>query len=332
MPLLALTLVACGQTTATPAPSPSTPSSAALIAPLAESPATVQNCGETVSYASVPERAVTVDVNITEMMLALGLQDRMAGIGGVSSKGDILPEYQPAFAEVPSISEKYPTLEVLLGANPDFVFAGWNYGFSEEKGLTPAVLNERGIATYILTESCIRKGARPPITIQDTFTDLRNLGAIFRVEDRAAALIAGYEQDLAAIQSTLPKRDTPLRVFVYDSGEATPFTAASEAIPTNLISLAGGANIINDIKDSWVTVGWETVIERNPEMIVIVDYGTPNAEGKQRYLLNNPALANVDAIKNKRFVVLPYAAATPGPRNAAAVRTLAEAFFPEEFQ
>ena len=162
--------------------------------------------------------------------------------------------------------------------------------------------------------------------MDDRYSDLRNLGAILDVEARAETLIADYQSDLAdflASQSALP--DAP-RVFVYDSGEDVPFTAGRYAMPNALIEAAGGTNIMNDFEKSWATVGWEAVVERNPEIIVIVNYGEVTVEQKIEFMMSNPAFADIDAVRNNRFVVLEYVEATPGPRNIAAVKTLAAAF------
>lgn len=323
--LLATLLAACGTEPAQNSGGAASNSEAAEYEPV-----TVENCGERSTYTAPPERAVANDINMTEVMLGLGLEDRMAGIAGVEDKGDILPEYREAFDGVPKISDEYmPGREALLGVEADFVFAGWNYGFSEESGITPESLKELGIDSYAIRESCIKQGPRPPISIQDTYEDISNIGRIFGAEDRARELVEGYEGQVAEVEAGLPSGSDPLRVFVYDSGEDAPFTAGGEAIPNDLISLAGGENVFEDVEDSWTTVGWEEVVERDPEFIVIVDYGTPSAEGKMDYLTSNPALAEVDAVRDRRFVVLPYAAATPGVRNADAVQTLAEAFYPE---
>ena len=121
--------------------------------------------------------------------------------------------------------------------------------------------------------------------------------------------------------------DDPLRVFVYDSGEDTPFTAGFYAMPTALIEASGGTNIMNDFKKSWGTVTWEEVIDRNPEVIVIVNYGNVTADQKKDFMMSNPAFAGIDAIKNDRFVTLEYVEATPGPRNIKAIKKLSEAFW-----
>jgi len=160
------------------------------------------------------------------------------------------------------------------------------------------------------------------------YADLMNLGAIFDVEDKAAELVDGYRADLAAFTDGLETGE-PLRVFVYDSGEDTPFTAGRYAMPTALIEAAGGINIMDDFEKSWATVTWEEVVERNPEVIMIVNYGEVTAEQKREFMMSNPAFADLDAVKNDHFVTLEYVEATPGPRNIQAIKTLAEAFWAE---
>lgn len=301
--------------------------------PAGYEPVTVENCGRETVYEKPPEHAIANDVNVVEMLLALGVEERMAGITGVGGKGEILPELREEFERVPVLAEEYlPGMEAIVGADADFVAAGWNYGFTEESGVTPERLAEFGIDSYAIRESCIRVGPRPDISIEDTYEDVMNLGRIFGVEERAEALVDDYRERVADVRSRLPKDREPLRVFVYDSGEQTPLTAAGEAMPNALISLAGGENIFGDVEDSWATVGWEEVVERDPEFIVIVDYGEPSAEGKISFLKSNPALADVEAIREENFVVLSYAEATPGVRNAAAVEKLARAFHPGSFE
>jgi len=131
---------------------------------------------------------------------------------------------------------------------------------------------------------------------------------------------------LQTFLADLPALETAPRVFVYDSGEDAPFTAGAYAMPNALIEAAGGTNIMNDFEKSWATVGWEAVVERNPEFIVIVNYGEVTADQKREFMMSNPAFADIDAVRNDRFVVLEYVEATPGPRNIEAVKTLAAAF------
>lgn len=291
-------------------------------------PVTVQSCDRQVTFDDPPARAASNDVNLTEMMLVLGLADRMVGYTGISGWNKLDEEMRAGVAELPELSERYPSREVLIGADLDFWFAGWNYGMRVGGEVTPDTLAPFGIAVYELTESCIHIMDRDRIAIDDMFTDIRNLGAIFGVSDRAEALIEGWQAELADIAATIPESD-PLRVFVYDSGEDTPFTAGRYAMPTAMIEAAGGRNIMDDVESSWTRVAWEPVVERDPEVIVIVNYGEVTAEEKIAFMKSNPAFAEIDAVVNDRFVVLEYVEATPGPRNIRAIRTLANAFHSE---
>jgi len=288
-------------------------------------PVTVKSCNRDVTFEAAPNRAVSNDVNLTEMMLALGLTGSMAGYTGVSEWKTLDETLRAGVAELPELSPDYPTKEVLLGADADFYFAGWNYGMKVGGEITPETLAPFGVAVYELTESCIHIMDKPKASIDDLYVDLLNLGKIFGVAERAEALVSAYQAELAAFTATLPK-GTPPKVFVYDSGEAKPFTAGRYAIPTALIEAAGGINIMDDVDSSWVEIGWEPVIERSPDIIVIINYGDVTAEQKADFMRNNPAFKDIPAVKHNRFVTLQYVEATPGPRNIAAIKHLAAAF------
>ncbi len=288
--------------------------------------ATVESCNRTVFFDAPPERAISNDVNLTEMMLVLGLADRMVGYTGISGWKTLDEEMRSGVEELPELSAKYPTKEVIVGADADFFFAGWNYGMKVGGEVTPETLAPFGIKVYELTESCTHIMDKAKASIDDMYADLMNLGKIFDVEDKATALVDGYKAELATFAEGLDAAD-PLRVFVYDSGEDAPFTAGLYAMPTALIEAAGGTNVMNGFEKSWGTVTWEEVVEQNPEVIVIVNYGSVTAEQKREFMMSNPAFADIDAVKNDRFVTLEYLEATPGPRNIKAIKTLAQAFW-----
>src|SRR5690606_19213637 len=244
---------------------------------------------------------------------------------GVSEWKTLDETLRVGVAELPELSPDYPTREVLLGADADFFFAGWHHGLRVGGDVPPEALAPFDIAVYELTESCIHVMDRPKSSIDDMYVDLLNLGRIFGVEDKAEALVASYREELAAFATTLPTGDKP-SVFIYDSGENKPFTAGRYAMPTALIEAAGGTNILDDVEAGWVELGWEAVIERNPDIVVIVNYGEVTAEQKIAFMKDNPAFKDIPAVQNDRFVVLEYVEATPGPRNIAAIKRLAEAF------
>ena len=286
----------------------------------------IQSCNRTVSFNKPPERAISNDVNLTEMMLVLGLTDKMVGYTGISGWKTLDKEMRSGVKKLPELSKKYPSKEVLVGADADFFFAGWNYGMKVGGEVTPETLEPFGIKVYELTESCIHIMKKNKVTMEDMYNDILNLGVIFNVEQRAKNLVNKYKKEIASITSQSQK-SIPLKVFVYDSGEDKPFTAVLYAMPTALIEAAGGKNVMETFKKSWGTVTWEEVIERNPEVIVIVNYGNVTAKQKRKFMMTNPAFAQIDAVKNDRFVTLEYVEATPGPRNIKAIKKLMKGFW-----
>lgn len=288
---------------------------------------TVQSCNRTVTFENPPERAISNDVNLTEMMLVLGLADHMVGYTGISGWKTLDAEMRSGVKELPELSAKYPTKEVLVGADADFFFAGWNYGMKVGGEVTPETLDPFGIKVYELTESCSHVMDKDKASFKDMYADILNLGKIFGVEGRAEILVAEYKSELKNFKANLKTRDEGLRVFVYDSGEDAPFTAGRFAMPTALIEAAGGHNIMDDFNKSWGSVTWEEVVERDPQVVVIVNYGDVTAEQKRDYMMSNPAFKNIAAVKSDRFVTLEYVEATPGPRNIQAVQNLADAFW-----
>ena len=285
----------------------------------------VDSCNRTVTFDNSPKRAISNDVNLTEMMLVLGLSDKMVGYTGISGWKTLDEEMRQGVKQLPELSPKYPSKEVLVGADADFFFAGWNYGMKVGGEVTPETLNPFGIKVYELTESCIHIMNKKKVSMDDMYNDLLNLGRIFQIESRSQKLVDGYKSDLKKFTEKL-ETISPKKVFVYDSGKDTPFTAGRFAMPTALIEAAGGINIMDDFQKSWGTVTWEEVIDRNPEIVVIVNYGKVTAEQKRKFMTSNPAFANIDAVKNNRFVTLEYVEATPGPRNIKAIKKLAKAF------
>ncbi|WP_026621277.1 iron complex transport system substrate-binding protein [Ensifer sp. WSM1721] len=298
-------------------------------APTFAYPITVKSCNRDVTFEAAPKRAVSNDVNLTEMMLALKLQDRMVGYTGVSGWKTLDEKLREHVKALPELSAKYPTKEVLLNADADFLFAGWNYGMKVGGEVTPETLEPFGIKVYELTESCIHVVAKEKPTMEDMFVDLLNLGRIFGVEARAKALVDGYRRQLSEVADKTKAIERPRRVFVYDSGEEKPFTSGRYGIPTAMIEAAGGVNIMADVEKSWTEISWEPVIDRDPEVVVIVNYGEVTAEQKIAFMKNNPAFRNIDAVRNDRFVVLDYVEATPGPRNIDAIERLAKSFHAE---
>ena len=295
-------------------------------------PVTVENCGRTLTFDKAPTHAVVHDLNMSEMAFALGLQPNMAGVTGVSGWYKTTPAFDAAKGTIPELAPKYPTMENLLAAQADFFFAGWYYGMKPGGEVTPDTLKEKGIATYVLTESCAQVDkARPRASMDLLYTDELALGHIFGKDAEARALVDGWKARIGKVAEAV-KGEAPVSVFLYDSGEDKPFTAGKFAMPTALIEAAGGTNILGDLDMSWGTTSWEDVAVKNPQFLILLDYQDGAGYAKLLdFLKAHPAMKETDAVKNERFLPLRYEQITPGPANIEAVEALAKALHSARF-
>ncbi|WP_032403508.1 ABC transporter substrate-binding protein [Rhodococcoides fascians] len=291
----------------------------------------VTNCDEPLTVDGVPKRVVTNDTGITEMMFALGLADRVVGFSAQASKdGDIESSpWKADFEATPDIGDTF-TREAVQAANPDFVFAGWNYGYKESTGLTPDWVRSIGATPYQLTEACrqpgtTQRGIMDPLDA--LYADLENLGDIFDVRDRADDLVAGYREQVAEANATAPAGQDPARMFLFDSATPQPFTSGRTAAPSQIFREAGGSNIFDDIDNSWTTASWEAAAQRDPQVIVIVDYNSgagETVEAKIEQLRQHSLMSGTTAVRENNITALPYAALVEGPRNPQAVTFVAD--------
>lgn len=261
-------------------------------------PYTVSNCGVKTTYQAPPKRAVTMNQHVTEIMLALGLEKSLVGTAYLDDA--VLPAYRAAYDSVPVLAKEYPSKEALLAANPDFVYGGYSSAFAAKDGRGRDDLKRSGIDTRLNTEYC-PSGAP---SVDDLYREVGEIGRTFGVPDRADKWVREARTTVAATEKRL-KGTAPVSVFVYDSGDKTAFTAGGKGIGNDLITRAGGRNVFADLDKAFGDATWEQVVARKPEVVVIYDYGSTTVEQKKKRLLDDPALKDVPAIKNRRFAVMP---------------------------
>lgn len=282
-------------------------------------PVTVENYGRMVTVREMPSRVLTLGPNCTELFIALGLGDKIIGNTLDNHSRGPLPEYAAEYAKVPELNYGSATREAVLTSGADFVFGiDWEFG---DGGLDIKELEENGM--NVLLE---RAG-----TFEEIFDEIRALGKIFKVEERAEQFIEEQRRRIAAVKEKVAGSE-PLRVLVYDSGGSGIFTCTGGSFESLLIERAGGRNIFADLAErQWTTVSYEEAIARDPQLIIIHDYDAPSVEEKIAEIKSNGALAQLDCVREERFVTITLESVLPGARMAYAVERLASAFFPELF-
>ncbi|WP_235201297.1 ABC transporter substrate-binding protein [Microbacterium sp. CH12i] len=92
--------------------------------------------------------------------------------------------------------------------------------------------------------------------------------------------------------------------------------------PQMMMDAAGLTNIAADVDETWSSLSWEVIVDANPDVIVLVDSAWSSAEKKIGMLEANPATAQLPAVLNGRYLIVPFPAGEAGVRNVEAVESL----------
>lgn len=290
-------------------------------------PLTLDNCGTEVTFDQAPERVVTVKSSTLELLVALGLADRV--VGSAFSDGPVPDEIigavpddpAAAAADIEVISDKVPSQEATLALEPDLVFAGWESNLTADGAGDRALLDRLGVGTYVAPAACKSADSMPdPLTFDEVFREFGEAGAIFDVPDAAADLVAAQQAALDAIEPD----DRGLTALWYSSGSDTPYVGAGIGAPQMIMDAAGLENVAADVHDTWTSMGWEAIVAANPDVIVLVDAPWNTADSKIAQLTQNPATAVLPAVQEGRFLVVDFPATEAGVRNVSAVQSLVD--------
>ncbi|GAA1316787.1 ABC transporter substrate-binding protein [Streptomyces sanglieri] len=295
-------------------------------------PVTLKNCGRTVTVDAAPRRAVSVDQGSTEILLSLGLADRMAATATWTDP--VMKGLEKANDEVPRIADNRPSSEKVLDREPDFVSASFESTLAKG-GVAPREQFESlGVPTYVSPADCTGKdnsgggdGARTaPLTMDSVYGEVRDLARVFGVPERGDALVAALRERVKKATEGIDASGTTLLYWFSDS--KAPYLAGCCGAPGIITEELGAKNVFDDTHEEWPQISWETVADRNPDVLVIGDLTrkaqtAESAAKKIEFLESNPATKNMDAVRHKRYVLLSGQAMNPSIRTVEGVERVA---------
>ena len=293
-----------------------------------DEPVVIENMVAATTYEKAPESAVALSYSIAEIMMTLGLEDKIVAIApSMYILDQVSEQYRETVGSFPLLDGEYgvPSLETVLATNAEFVY-GDSYSFYASSVGTREDFEKAGVKIYATEGTCVQDP-----TFENIYNDITNIGKIFRVEDRAAELVAELRKKEASVSAKVTGLD-PVSVFYYDSdtgGGVSMSTIGNTGLQLYMLELAGCKNIFDDTDGEFIMVSWEDVIDRNPEYILVCDYyGSGYAEEKIAEMKNNPDTVDMNAVKNDRFIILPGLAMFPSLECLDAVEQIAAAVHP----
>lgn len=318
---VSMLVAGCGTRTPDPVGTSATPPAGAGF------PIALQNCGIDVEMAAAPARAISVNQPATELMLTLGLADRMVG---TASWNEPVPAHlAEANAKVPELAADFPSLETVLVTEPDFVYATFAYTFSEQGIASRERFAELGIPTYLSSSECSGQQAdqHRALTFEDIYTEIGDIARIFGVDDEAARLTRSLKDRVRSATAGLSTSDTSL-MYWYSATRA-PYIAGCCGAPGMITDAVGARNAFADSRQLWPETSWEAILDRDPDVLVLADLTRGDdgdtAAAKIAFLESDPLARQLTAVREQRYVVVPGTALDPSLRNVDAVEMIAGA-------
>ena len=274
-------------------------------------------------FEKMPERVYAVNPSSVENMIALGLEDKIVKVS-LGSR-DRLTDAGKALYDKLGGQKETLSKEEILNNNIDFII-GWYSTFDDKSLGEVDYWHEKGIKTYIALNSSIKKPA--PNTLEDEYEDIRNLGKIFNVEDRAEALIAEMDKKIASAQEKV-KEKGKTRVIILEVEKENQLRLYGPETIGGIIAEKVGADLLTNEQ----TITAEELINLNPDVIFSVYFGSDTDLTEEfcvQKLMDNPALKSISAIQNQRVypITLSYTYAT-GARTLEAINYISDILYPE---
>lgn len=314
--------------TAAPAPTamPTDMAMAPTAAPAANYPVTIQNCGRTLTFSKAPERIVTTYPNAAELLIRLGVGDKI--VGSMYHKDTpVTAEVAEAFNRIPKQFDKYPAKEELVALKADFALATYDsFDFSGQNGM-PSIDEAAsfGLPVYGISTEC-GGGVKTSATLSMIYDDILNLGKIFDAQAKAQQIVAELKGRVDAVQKAVAGQ-APLKATIYYGGEG-PLGVFTNGIYADLLKLAGGETVFPNEKQNSAEMSVEAFAAANPDVIFVLEYGTP-FDKMREYL--RKTFPNISAVKSNRIVLVDSGTFPPGYRNIEAVEAFAKGLHPEAF-
>lgn len=292
-----------------------------------DEPVTISNCDREATFDAPPQRVISMNDHVTETLIQMGAGDRIVGMG-YGEQDEVLPEVAEQFDAIPSLAEEHPTWEQIVDLEPDMVVGGMSSAFNEKEGRSRDALESEGIDTFLFSEYCGE--GFPDLSMLET--DFEQLGSVLAVEEGARELTERITGELEEVRATLDSAGvdgTP--TFFYDGGEAEPTTIGGVGVGQLIGEYAGADNIFTEGDRPYLKTTWEILGERQPEAIVVLDYGNTPVEDKIAYLEQQPIMSTTPAIRDDRIVVVPLSDFFESSRMTTSAETIARELHPQAF-
>lgn len=270
------------------------------------------DAGVPTTFSTAPARIVSLNPGLTEIVFALGAGNRLVAVDRFSNYPPEAQAVQPHLETYPA-----PSVETIVALKPDLVLS------LADRDDTLNQLRQQGVPVLKLV----------PSTFDETVTDVTRLGDLLGAPSQAKTIADDMLHRRDAVVAAVAGAPRPTVYEELDGRDPTrPFAAGPSGFYGELIDLAGGTNIFADLPGDFAQVSAESIIERNPDIVLLTDTDLPDSPQTPDMVAARPGWDTVTAVQNGAIYPLQGAlVSTPGPRLIDGLESVAAVLHPDRF-
>ncbi|MGL5381529.1 ABC transporter substrate-binding protein [Clostridium sp.] len=268
--------------------------------------------GNDVKLPNKMERIISTAPSNTEVLVELGLSDKLVAVDKYSADVDGIP------TDIEFIDFSNPDAEAIIALNPDMIIAsGHNKTGNNEDPFK--LIKESGISVFYIPSSD---------SIQGVYDDTMFIAEITNTTEKGKKIVEDMKAQVEEI-AKIGKTITDKKKVYFEIGPAPNlFSFGNSTFLNEMIELVGAENIFANEK-SWISPSEEAVLDANPDVILTnVDYvENPTEEIKSR-----EGWSNTTAVKeNQVYFIDKNASSRPSHKIIKALHEMANAIYPNEY-
>ena len=275
---------------------------------------TMDRAGAPITLPAKVERIVSMAPSTTEILIDLGVADKIIAADTNTQKDGLLKQ------DIPYFDMMKPDAEKLIALKPDVVFIS---GMSNAKGNTPfSPLIDAGICVINIPSSS---------SIEAIYLDIAYIAAAVKQEEKGAKIIANMKKEIEAVRKKGASIAQDKKKTVYFEIGAAPYmySLGTGTFINEMIEIIGAQNILADQK-SWVSVSDEMVLAKDPDVILTNVSYIPNPIDE---IMARSGWASLKAVKGKKvFGIDTNSSSRPNHNIIKALKEMAKAVYPEIYK
>ncbi|PIC64722.1 ABC transporter substrate-binding protein [Sporosarcina sp. P13] len=265
--------------------------------------------GEDITFEKAPESVISLLPSNTETLFAIDAGDKVIAV----TENDDFPA---EVAELETVGNFTVNVEKVISLQPEVVFAHEMMLDSSEEGINQ--IREAGIPVVVVPNAG---------NFEETYEAIQMIGEVMDKNEEAAQVIEGMQAKVAEIKEKAATITDKRRVFVENSDVPEIYTPGKNTFPQQYLDMINAENIVTE--DGWVMISPETIVNENPDVIVVMYSYVPDIIEK---IKKRDGFDTVTAVKEDRVVqVEENITSRTGPRLADGLEVFAKAIYPEVF-